>query len=1086
MATIQLLIDGKYGSQGNPNYFYYQLAAAEYGKSGDTSCYSNKSGGPDSSCVFYDITLGDDLLPCEGTYNCYTPKGDTYGILSATDSSLVEAYNSGVGYDLASGLGSINAGNLFSAWDLAQNGGTVIGLSLSASSVAQGVAINVAATLAYASASAPSSGISYTLDGGSAIHVACNANNTPETCPFTIATTSLAIGSHTIVASFAADGVNFASTATTTFTVTSNVTPSFTLSAASSDIAVAAGGQVSDVITIKAVNGFSGAVTFSVAGLPAGVSATFNPASATTTSTMTISATQSAAEGSLNIFITGTSGSLTAMVPVFLSVSTPQTFTVTDYYDFGNNGVLASSSIVQGIDGSYYGVASPISFNNGPVTGLIYKLDAANNYAFTSVASMDPTTVGLAGSTLAVGPDGTMYGVTSYRYFGQGDVDGGVFYSVTTGGTLTILHTFSKAEVYGAIQLLTLASDGNFYFTTADGGTNGIGAIVQVTPAGAATVLYSFDGTIGEGGGSGLAPIVQASDGNFYGGIPQDTEGQYGSIYKMVKSGSSYTVSSIHSMAYAEGYGPDSALVQGANGNLYGVTECGGTGTDVSCGDGTIFEVTTAGKLTKLWDFAAETAGFGGIPAFNLGSDGNFYGLNWETGNGNYFATFYQMTPEGVLTTPSESDSNSSKLGNGFYGEMLQAGDGSFLTTTGGSSYGDLLRLTVSPALHGPITLTASASPKAGSPFTLSYTVSNAFSLSMQQCYINAKGQPAGSGASALKATGTITSAGFTGSVQVTPTSSGSYTYVMTCGGNESGFATVAVGGSSKVATTTTVTVNPNPVEAGQNTTVVATVTGGSTPSGTVELIFNGTTLTSASLSNGKATFSVSDPVAGSYPMTAAYGGDAGHLASTSATFTVVISKATSTLTVSANAACLEVGQKITLNAQVKGAGATGKVSLSAEGLSFFNGPLVVRNPTLSSINSFSMSTTGIPTGFYNVLGSYPGDSNNDASTELLPVVVQPMLSSANPVSISDKVSGGNIVFTSAVGCSGAVPTGMVKFEVYGANINIEEAALVHGVAVTKPLSTAGYSGSYQIYASYLGDANYPAAVSKPITVTIP
>jgi hypothetical protein len=117
MASIQALVVQHKGSlQGNPNPRYYALANTEYGASGSTTCNSALGNGVSSSCVFYDVTLGDNDSDCEahsgGTkYNCYLPSG-TYGVLSTSNSAYQPAYSTGTGWDFASGIGSVNAYNL--------------------------------------------------------------------------------------------------------------------------------------------------------------------------------------------------------------------------------------------------------------------------------------------------------------------------------------------------------------------------------------------------------------------------------------------------------------------------------------------------------------------------------------------------------------------------------------------------------------------------------------------------------------------------------------------------------------------------------------------------------------------------------------------------------------------------------------------------------------------------------------------------------------------------------------------------------------------------------------------------------------
>jgi uncharacterized repeat protein (TIGR01451 family) len=117
MAGIQALVNQATGArQGNPNPTYYALAAAEYGTGGASGCNSSNGNGVSQSCAFYDITQGDIDVNCTGTLDCYLP-GGTYGVLSTPGSGYARAYGTGIGWDFATGLGSINAAVLVNGWN---------------------------------------------------------------------------------------------------------------------------------------------------------------------------------------------------------------------------------------------------------------------------------------------------------------------------------------------------------------------------------------------------------------------------------------------------------------------------------------------------------------------------------------------------------------------------------------------------------------------------------------------------------------------------------------------------------------------------------------------------------------------------------------------------------------------------------------------------------------------------------------------------------------------------------------------------------------------------------------------------------
>jgi len=108
MAGIMALVNQKMGSaQGNANAAFYALAARDT----RSSCNS-VSVGNGNACNFYDVTTDNNAVPCiPGSPNCTLHHaGDEVGVING--------YKSTVGYDLATGLGSVNANNLVNNWHL--------------------------------------------------------------------------------------------------------------------------------------------------------------------------------------------------------------------------------------------------------------------------------------------------------------------------------------------------------------------------------------------------------------------------------------------------------------------------------------------------------------------------------------------------------------------------------------------------------------------------------------------------------------------------------------------------------------------------------------------------------------------------------------------------------------------------------------------------------------------------------------------------------------------------------------------------------------------------------------------------------
>jgi subtilase family serine protease len=138
------------GRQGLINPTLYQLATAEYGSvqapnaTGLNNCNSSKGNAVGGNCVFYDITTGSNAVPCStGSVNCVTQtNGDSYGVLG---SNGTVAFAAGPGFDLATGLGSLNVTNFVTTLWIppaptglaATPGNGTIALSWSATNLAQ-------------------------------------------------------------------------------------------------------------------------------------------------------------------------------------------------------------------------------------------------------------------------------------------------------------------------------------------------------------------------------------------------------------------------------------------------------------------------------------------------------------------------------------------------------------------------------------------------------------------------------------------------------------------------------------------------------------------------------------------------------------------------------------------------------------------------------------------------------------------------------------------------------------------------------------------------------------------------------------
>ncbi len=112
----------------------------------------------------------------------------------------------------------------------------------------------------------------------------------------------------------------------------------------------------------------------------------------------------------------------------------------------------------------------------------------------------------------------------------------GTVFSMTSGGTLTTIHSFDATDGAEPYATLVQATNGIFYGTTAEGGTANCslgqpcGTVFSITAGGTLTTLHSFDGADGNGP---QAAVVQHTNGTFYGVTYNGGASNYGTIFSL-------------------------------------------------------------------------------------------------------------------------------------------------------------------------------------------------------------------------------------------------------------------------------------------------------------------------------------------------------------------------------------------------------------------------------------------------------------------------------------------------------------------------------------------------------------------------
>jgi uncharacterized repeat protein (TIGR03803 family) len=362
-----------------------------------------------------------------------------------------------------------------------------------------------------------------------------------------------------------------------------------------------------------------------------------------------------------------------------------QTFTSLASFNGSNGASPEYLSLVQGIDGNFYGTTSQGGLYGGGY-GVVFQvtptgmLTAIHN--FTGAADGGEPYAGLA-----LGLDGDLYGPTN----GGGVYGVGVIFKINDAGVIRPLHDMTGlAGGFSFYAGLVLGENGNFYGVSTKGGRYGYGAIFEVTPAGKLTSLYSFTG--GADGATPYARLLQLPRGDLYGTAYAGGANGLGTVFKVTPGGAFTTLHSF--TGGADGAAPIGGLAAGADGNLYGTTcAMGPANPDNFCsgapsGFGTVFRITPAGVLTTIYAFTGAADGSSPRASLVLGSDGNFYGATTWGGTFTFpceldgCGTIFEVTPAGVLTTLHTFDGGNSIEGYEPYGGLVQGTDGGFYGTT--------------------------------------------------------------------------------------------------------------------------------------------------------------------------------------------------------------------------------------------------------------------------------------------------------------------------------------------------------------------------------------------------------------------
>ncbi len=230
--------------------------------------------------------------------------------------------------------------------------------------------------------------------------------------------------------------------------------------------------------------------------------------------------------------------------------------------------------LVQGSDGSFYGTTfegDVYSFGTGTVFKITTSGSLTTLYSFIgSESTGQPYPRG----GLLKATDGNLYGTT-----GEGGAGNGSIFQIGASGSLTTIYSFPfYAQPNGG---LVQGTDSNFYGTTFGDGYSGE-TVYRITFSGSLTTLYSFTG--GNDGSQPNGWLVQGTDGNFYGTTASGGANDDGTVFRITCSGSLTTIYSFSPLTGgSNGAWPTNGdgsepqpIIQASNGNYYGMTQTGG------------------------------------------------------------------------------------------------------------------------------------------------------------------------------------------------------------------------------------------------------------------------------------------------------------------------------------------------------------------------------------------------------------------------------------------------------------------------------------------------------------------------------
>jgi uncharacterized repeat protein (TIGR03803 family) len=367
---------------------------------------------------------------------------------------------------------------------------------------------------------------------------------------------------------------------------------------------------------------------------------------------------------------------------------------------FGFNGPnQPAGGLLHGSDGGLYGVTQ---LGGTPGAGTVFRVET-NGTGLRILHNFGGQIDGVSDGAnptdvdLIEGRDGALYGSTPSGG-SQGFI--GVLFKLNRNGTgYTHLHRFSANSDDGRLprgRLLQL-EDGTLYGVTTAGGTfgnrfptpllqGGEGTVFKLSPDGSG---YSMIRSFNSAGGDAWDPqagLLLGKDGALYGTAMKGGGAGVGTVFRINRDGTSYTILKSFENVGGDGQFPAAALIEGADGALYGTTQAGGAE-----GVGTVFKLAKdGGGYAVLRSFQSKGEASNPLARLTEGVDGVLYGTCFNSGS------VFKLNKDGSGYSVLKNFPAGSADGAFIRAPVIQASDGALYGTTtsgGANGLGTLFRL---------------------------------------------------------------------------------------------------------------------------------------------------------------------------------------------------------------------------------------------------------------------------------------------------------------------------------------------------------------------------------------------------------